>query len=114
MSSARRKRLGIALPFVGLILWFAYLWFVSGVVPMVEKYDDGKPRVLGYMKREGLSTYRKTGHWVTYYPDGAKASEGDYLRGEKVDGSWTYWDFTFFFGRHIYFPTQATGRENLD
>lgn len=87
-----RKHLVVTIPFVVLILWFSYLWFVSGVLPSVQKYDNGDPKAIGYVKREGLATYRKTGHWVTYHPNGEKASEGEYENGEKVPGTWKYWD----------------------
>lgn len=87
-----RKYAVVAIPFIVLIAWFGYLWFVSGVLPSVQKYDDGKPKELGYVKRFGLATYRRTGHWETYHPNGQKASEGEYKEGEKVPGTWKYWD----------------------
>ncbi|MCB9862322.1 MAG: hypothetical protein H6820_03110 [Phycisphaerales bacterium] len=91
-SNAIRKHLIITIPFIVLILWFSYLWFVSGVLPSVQKYDNGDPKELGYVKRSGLATYRRAGHWVTYHPNGQKASEGEYENGEKVAGTWKYWD----------------------
>lgn len=87
-----RKHLVITIPFIVLVVWFGYLWFVSGVLPSVTKYDNGQPKWLGYVKREGLVTYKRTGHWVTYHPNGQKASEGEYEHGERVEGTWKYWD----------------------
>ncbi|MCA9256592.1 MAG: hypothetical protein KDA33_13180 [Phycisphaerales bacterium] len=87
-----RKHLVITIPFIVLIVWFGWLWFVSGVLPSVQKYDDGSFKEKGYVQREGLATYRRTGRWETFHPNGVKASEGLYERGEKVAGKWMYWD----------------------
>ncbi|HPF38837.1 MAG TPA: hypothetical protein P5081_18460 [Phycisphaerae bacterium] len=87
-----RKHLVITIPFIVLIVWFGWLWFVSGVLPSVQKYDNGAFKEKGLVKREGLATYRRTGHWETYHPNGVKASEGLYERGEKLAGKWMYWD----------------------
>lgn len=86
------KYLVVSIPIIVLFAWFGYLWFVSGVLPSVQKYDNGEKKALGYVKRTGLVTYQRTGHWVTFHPNGEKSGEGEYKDGEKVPGSWHYWD----------------------
>ncbi len=80
-----------AVPLVIVILFFAYLWMMSGVLPVVERYPDETVRVNGFVKREG-GQYKATGAWVTFHPNGKKASEGRYAHGDKVPGTWHYWD----------------------
>ncbi len=88
----RRQRLLVAVPFVVLVLWFAYLWFVSGVVPSVEKWPDGTLKATGYVERHGLSDYRRSGRWTTYHPDGEVSGTGLYENGEKLEHTWEYFD----------------------
>lgn len=71
--------------------WLAYLWSISGVLARTEKYDTGVVQAEGYVKRADGQDYKRHGHWVTYYPDGTKESEGNYHLGTKT-GRWTYWD----------------------
>lgn len=91
----RRQRLTrfavAAIPLVIIIFFFTYLWWVSGVLPHVERFANGKPRVTGYVKRDGV-TYHRTGRWVTFHANGQKASEGFYDRDVKTPGTWQYWD----------------------
>jgi hypothetical protein len=91
-GGGRRKHLLAAIPFVALILWFAYLWFVSGVIPYVDRYPNGNPKATGYVERHGLSEYRKTGKWVTYHPNGVESGTGKYEDDAKVDSTWMYFD----------------------
>lgn len=76
-----------------LALFGGYLWWISGVLPVVERFPNGKPQTTGYVKRYG-TRYEKTGRWTTFYADERKASEGLYERGQKVPESWHYWDST--------------------
>lgn len=80
-----------AIPLLVVILYFAYLWTVSGVLPVVEKYANEKLKVTGYVKREGVQ-YQRTGMWTTYHPNGQEASKGRYNHGNKVPDTWHYWD----------------------
>src|SRR5437867_2782129 len=80
MSPAVRRRLlrrrvfAPLMVVVILIGWFAYLWFVSGVVTTAEHYPDGKIKAEGYVKRVGWNDYRRHGAWTTYHPDGKMES----------------------------------------
>lgn len=89
--SALRRWAILGVPLAVVFGWFGYLWSVSGVLPATEKYPDGKVKSLGYVKRDGWQVYRRHGHWVTYHPNGQKASEGVYEMGEKKP-TWLYWD----------------------
>ncbi len=92
-----RRRLLTLVPLAVLATWFTYMWFVSRVVPSIDKYPGGAIRAEGYAQRQGFGEYAKTGHWVTYHPGpipgktGPKESEGMYVEGQK-DGEWRYWD----------------------
>ena len=86
-----KKYLVGAIPLLVLIVFLSYLWFVSGVLPVVENYPKGQIKTEGYVKRAGFGEYRRQGHWVTYHANGQKASEGSYEAGEKIS-PWTYWD----------------------
>ena len=79
------------IPLLALCFWFSYIWWVSRVLPSVEHYPGGKVKAEGYVERVHLSAYRRTGHWVTYYPNEKKESEGAY-KGGKKEGVWTVWD----------------------
>jgi hypothetical protein len=88
----RLPKWAIVIPFFVLTAWFSYVWFVSGVLPSVEKDPKtGRVTAEGYVKRAGWGDYRRHGHWVTFHPNGQKASEGMYERGVKV-GDWRFWD----------------------
>ncbi|HKQ48639.1 MAG TPA: hypothetical protein VJZ71_11260 [Phycisphaerae bacterium] len=88
----RLPKWAIAIPFLVLTAWFSYVWFVSGVLPSVEKDPKtGRVTAEGYVKRVGWGDYRRHGHWVTYHANGQKASEGMYEDGVKV-GEWRSWD----------------------
>lgn len=89
--SLLKKCLVGTIPFLVLIAFLSYLWFVSGVLPVVENYSDGQIKTEGYVKRAKLGEYRRQGHWVTYHANGQKASQGFYEAGEKTS-PWTYWD----------------------
>jgi len=80
-----------AIPLLVLAAWFTYLWSISGVLPAVEKYPNGRLKSAGYVKRVGLADYRRHGRWITYHSNGQKQSEGLYELGEQK-GTWTYWD----------------------
>lgn len=92
-----RRRLLTLVPLAVLATWFTYMWFVSRVVPSIDKYPGGAIRAEGYAQRRGFGEYMKTGHWVTYHAGstpgktGPKESEGMYVDGQK-DGEWRYWD----------------------
>jgi hypothetical protein len=90
-ARAVRKYLVGAIPIVVLVLFLSYLWFVSGVLPVVERYPGREIKTEGYVKRAGFAEYRRQGHWVTYHANGQKASEGFYEAGEKLR-PWRYWD----------------------
>lgn len=89
--SVLKKCLVGAIPVFVLIVFLAYLWFVSGVLPVVENYSDGQIKTEGYVKRVKFGEYLRQGHWVRYHANGQKSSEGFYEAGDKVD-PWTYWD----------------------
>lgn len=90
--SRRLPKWAIVIPFLVLATWFSYVWFVSGVLPSVEKDPkSGRVTAEGYVKRVGWGDYRRHGHWVTYHPNGQKASEGMFEREDKT-GEWKYWD----------------------
>jgi hypothetical protein len=90
----RLPKWAVAIPFLVLAAWFSYVWFVSGVLPSVEKDPKtGRVTAKGYVKRAGWGDYRRHGHWVTFHPNGQKESEGMYERGTKL-GEWDYWDET--------------------
>ena len=92
--SRRLPKWAIVVPFLVLAAWFSYVWFVSGVLPSVEKDPkSGRVTAEGYVKRVGWGDYRRHGHWVTYHPNGQKESEGMFERGAKT-GEWKYWDET--------------------
>lgn len=74
-----------------IALYAGYLWWISGVLPVVERFPSGKPQTTGYVKRYGTA-YEKTGRWTTFHPNEQKASEGMYEHGKKVPDSWHYWD----------------------
>lgn len=92
-----QRRLLTLVPLAVLAAWFTYMWFMSRVVPSIDKYPGGAIRAEGYARRARFGEYMKTGHWVTYHPGatpgqtGPKESEGMYVDGEK-DGEWRYWD----------------------
>ncbi|GMU35185.1 MAG: hypothetical protein HS101_01550 [Planctomycetia bacterium] len=90
-GSPKTKLLLSLVPLTVLALWFAYMWFVSGVIPAQEKYSSGAIKAEGYLKRENLGEYVRHGHWITYFENGAKSGEGSYDMGAKT-GKWTYWD----------------------
>ncbi|MBX3395542.1 MAG: hypothetical protein KF841_09250 [Phycisphaerae bacterium] len=93
----------ILVPILIVALYFGYLWFVSGVLPVVERFPNGKPQTTGYVKRHGVR-YERTGRWTIYHPNGGRAAEGMYEQGRKLPESWHYWDES---GREIPEP-QAT------
>ena len=92
-SSTRRiPRIAVVIPLLALAAWFWYIWFMSGVLPSVEKDPhSGQVTAEGYVKRIKWGEYQRHGHWVTYYGKGQKASEGSYRDGSK-EGEWKYWD----------------------
>lgn len=90
-SRSFSKYIVAAIPVLAVFVFFAYLWFVSRVLPSEEHHPDGKIKAVGYVKRFGFTTYLKHGHWVTYHRNEQKASEGFYESGMKT-GAWTYWD----------------------
>lgn len=50
-------------------------------------YDDfGRKTKMGFKDEKR----RKTGHWINYYEDGSKESEGNYKNGRK-EGKWIYY-----------------------
>ena len=89
--SVLKKYMVGAIPVLVLIVYLSYLWFVSGVLPVVEHYPGRKIKTEGYVKRAGFGEYRRQGHWVTFHANGKKASEGFYEAGDKIS-PWTYWD----------------------
>lgn len=91
VSNVLKKYLVGAVPILVLVAYLSYLWFVSGVLPVVEHYPGRKIKTEGYVKRAGFGEYRRQGHWVTYHANGRKASEGFYEAGKKIS-PWTYWD----------------------
>lgn len=99
-GSPTTKLLFSLLPLTVLAIWFAYMWFVSGVIPGKEKYANGAIKAEGYLKRESLGEYVRHGHWTTYYESGAKSGEGSYDMGTK-SRDWTYWDES---GRQLTLP----------
>lgn len=89
--SRRTRRLLLILPLVAVAAWFLYLWSVSGVLTSVEKYPGtDQVRAEGYLKRSGLGSYARHGHWVFYHKNGEKLAEGTYTLGEKQN-DWQYW-----------------------
>jgi len=84
---------GAAIIVLLLLSWFAYLRWVSGVLPYNEKYPGGTPKTVGYLKRSGFSDYKRHGLWTTYHANGQKESQGHYDLGRPV-GEWAYWDET--------------------
>lgn len=97
----RTSRLVGGVIIVGLIAgWFAYLRWVSSVLPFHEKYPGGKTRTSGALKRSGWNDYKRHGLWTTYHANGEKASQGYYDHGRQV-GEWSYWDET---GRRVAAP----------
>lgn len=86
-----RRYLVALIPFVALLIWFAYLWSVSGVIITTEKYPGGKTSAEGYLKRSATGEYLRHGKWTTYHPNGVKSGEGTYDSGRKL-GDWVYWD----------------------
>jgi hypothetical protein len=91
-SQRRIPRIAVVIPFLALIAWFWYMWFVSDVLPSMEKDPKtGRVRAEGYVKRVKWGEYQRQGRWVTYHENGQKASEGSYRDGAK-DGEWKYWD----------------------
>ncbi|MFQ5500906.1 MAG: toxin-antitoxin system YwqK family antitoxin [Phycisphaerae bacterium] len=100
MGRSRIRRILVGLiPVVVLCGYLGYLWFVSGVLPSVDRYPDGTIKSKGYVSRYRFGVYHKTGRWVTYHPNGVMASDGFYEDGEKTDtwkgekvAGWRYWD----------------------
>lgn len=90
-GSPKTKLILSLIPLAALAIWFAYMWYVSGVIPGKEKYANGAVKAEGYLKRESLGEYVRHGHWTTYFESGAKSGEGMYDMGAKT-GKWTYWD----------------------
>ena len=82
---------GGAIIVVLLLSWFAYLRWVSGVLPYNEKYPGGKEKTVGYLKRSGWSDYKRHGVWTTYFENGQKESQGHYELGRPV-GEWLHWN----------------------
>lgn len=78
---------------IGLLIigWLSYLFFISNVITHEEKYPGGGVKEAGFLKRSGLSDYKRHGLWTTYHVNGTKASQGRYEMGEKVD-KWSYWN----------------------
>lgn len=78
---------------IGLLIagWLAYLFFISNVITYNEKHPGGGVKVTGFLKRSGLSDYKRHGLWTTYHVNGTMASEGRYEMGKKVD-KWSYWN----------------------
>jgi hypothetical protein len=85
-----KKFLVAMIPVAALGGWLYYLWFVSAVLPSVEKYSDQSIKAEGYVERVRLGEYRRTGHWVTFHPNGKKESEGRYAEGKMI-GTWEFW-----------------------
>ena len=79
------------IPLAALVVWFGYVWLVSGVLPSKEKYASGKLKAEGNVKRSQLSEYVRHGHWTTYFESGAKSGEGTYNMGRR-ESDWKYWD----------------------
>lgn len=88
----RKKLAAVVIITLVLGLFAGYLWWISGVLPVVERFPNGKPKVTGYAKRESGGDYKKTGRWTTFHPNGIKASEGMYESDQKVPETWHYWD----------------------
>jgi hypothetical protein len=89
--TGRKKFLVAAIPIAVLCGWFYYLWFVSSVLPSVEKYPNKVVKAEGYVERVRIGEYHRTGHWVTYHPSGKKESEGSYANG-NMEGPWQFWN----------------------
>ena len=85
------RRLLVAAPLILAALWIYLYWFSTNVFPVTEDYPGGQLKYAGYVRRIGLETYKRHGHWVTYHPNGKQASDGFYESGRKV-GEWKYWD----------------------
>ncbi|MCG8404667.1 MAG: hypothetical protein MI923_05655 [Phycisphaerales bacterium] len=90
-SRSSKRYIVAAIPVLVLVAFLGYLWFVTGVLPSEELYPDGSQKAIGYVKRDGLTAYRRHGHWATYHQNGQMASDGFYENGEKT-GIWKYWD----------------------
>ncbi len=91
IGTGRRRYLVALIPFLVLLLWFVYLWSVSGVLTTKEKYPGGAIQAEGYLKRGLLGGYTRHGKWTTYHPNGQPSGEGTYQLGKKLD-DWAYWD----------------------
>lgn len=90
-GDSRRGRFTLLIPLAVLLAFFAYMWWVSGVVQSVQRFPDGRVKARGYVKRHGFGEYRRTGRWELFHENGAMAAEGAYENGEKT-GPWRYWD----------------------
>lgn len=88
----RTSRIFGAVLIVMLIVgWMGYLFWVSGVLAHEERFPGGKVKATGFLKRTGLSDYKRHGLWTTYHLNGKSASQGHYELGRRV-GEWKYWD----------------------
>ena len=91
LKSRTIKIILLATPFVLAGLWICTYWLTTGVFPVSESYPGGQIKSAGYVRRVGVEAYRQNGHWVTYYVNGQKSSDGFYESGRKT-GPWNYWD----------------------
>ena len=63
--------------FDGKSLWTTYDYFMNNKIQMIGTYKDKKLLI-------------KQGHFIFYYENGKKQSEGDF-ENNKNEGQWTYW-----------------------
>ena len=88
---ASLRRILVLAPIVIAVLWIGFYWFTTRVFPISELWPDGKVKFAGYVRRTGIESYKRHGHWIFNHPNGRKAAEGYYELGEKT-GEWRYWD----------------------
>lgn len=62
------------------------LQFSCGNPLIVEKYANGNPQFEYYQNEKG----EKHGHYISYFENGNKRSEGEYNNGIQIN-KWTYW-----------------------
>ncbi len=60
---------------------------VSGSV--TEYFENGEVRSTGFYEVAGRKK-KRTGRWITYYSNGSRESEGEYIKNERV-GRWQEW-----------------------